>query len=351
MSLPQRDIFRVAALLGASHLLAASLLAQATTNQPAPAPASLISARPPEPRPPAPPRPAPPLPSSGAPISFFRELLAMNAAERKQALTNRPPESQKQILAKVREYESLQPDERELRLRVTELRWYLRPVMTAPATNRPAQLATIPGTYRQLVEDRLQEWDTLPPDVQKELLANETTIRYLADIEGRTAEQRRQMLEAIPPASRTMLEKGINKWDSMSEDQRRKMLIRFRGFFELTAQEKQKALNTLSEPERRLIEKTLRTFGSLPPKQRDQCIQSFEKFAGLSLAERQQFLKSAERWTLMSPAERQAWRDLVQRLPPRPPAPLPPQMGSRRPPLPPSARPPLTVPAVATNRN
>ena len=45
-------------------------------------------------RPPAPPAPLPPLPPSRSPISFFRELLAMNAAERKQALTNRSPESQ-----------------------------------------------------------------------------------------------------------------------------------------------------------------------------------------------------------------------------------------------------------------
>ena len=49
----------------------------------------------------------------------------------------------------------------------------------------------------------------------------------------------------------------------------------------------------------------------MPPDQRAQCIRSFEKFASLSLAERQQFLKNAERWKLMSPSERQAWRELV----------------------------------------
>ena len=49
-----------------------------------------------------------------------------------------------------------------------------------------------------MVEDRLQEWDKLSPEVQKELLANEATIRYLTEIEGRTDEQRRQMLESHP---------------------------------------------------------------------------------------------------------------------------------------------------------
>src|ERR1019366_7847670 len=150
MSLPGRNMFRVAVLLGASHLLMASLLVQAATNHPASASAGSARARqlasdipmPPEsppplpPDPPVPPDPPPPLPPAQSPISFFRDLLAMNGAERKQALTNRSPEGQKLILDKVREYESLPPDERELRLRVTELRWYLVPLMTAPATNR-----------------------------------------------------------------------------------------------------------------------------------------------------------------------------------------------------------------------
>jgi DNA-binding MarR family transcriptional regulator len=179
--------------------------------------------------------------------------------------------------------------------------------------------------------------------VQKDLLANQATITYLAEIEGRTPEQRRQMLQSITPARREILESGINRWGSISDGQRRKMLERFKGFFDLSAQEKQKALNTLSAPERRQIEQTLRTFGSLPPDQRSQVIRSFGKFAGLSLAERQQFLKSAERWKLLSPAERQAWREVVRRLPP----PEPPDL----PPLPSAPHATRSAPTVATNRN
>ena len=344
MSLPGHKIFRLAALLSAGHLLSASLLVQAATNPPVVAPSNSAVVGPLLPRPPMPPAPPPLMPMSRSPISFFRDLLAMNPAERKQALTNCSPEGRTQILAKVREYESLDPDERELRLRVTELRWYLLPLMTRPATNRPAQLAMIPEKHRKLIEDRLQEWDKLAPDVRKELLANEATIQYLAEIEGRTAEQRRRMIEAISPARRAALEQGITKWNSLPEDQRRKMLSRFREFFELTAKEKQKALNTLSGPERKQLEKTLRTFGNLPPDQRDQCIRSFEKFAGLSLAERQQFLKSAERWQAMSPPDRQAWRELVRKVPPPSPPPLPPPLRASLRPLPP-------MPPVATNRN
>lgn len=333
MSLPPLSICRVAALLGASHLLLAALPAQAAATGAVSVPANSAPARP----------PMPSLPPALSPISFFRDLLAMDAAGREQALTNRPPQIKAQILAKVREYESLKPDERELRLRVTELRWYLRPLMSAPATNRPAQLAMIPETYRKLVEDRLQEWDKLSPDLQAELLVNESTIRYLTEIEGRTEEQRRQTLEAIPLGGRTVLERGIDKWSSLSEDRRQKMLSRFREFFELTAQEKRKVINTLPGLGRGQIEKTMRALDNLPPDQRDQCIRSLEKFAGLSLAERQQFFKSAERWKLMSPSERQVWRELVRRFPPLPPPPLPP--------MPRSSRPTPPVLPIATNRN
>jgi hypothetical protein len=121
------------------------------------------------------------------------------------------------------------------------------------------------------------------------------------------------------------------------------MLSRFSQFFDLTVTEKEKALRTLSAPERRQIAKTLATFGSLPPDQRATCVRAIAKYTSLSLAERQQFLKNAERWQLLTPSQRQAWRDLVNTLPP----PLPPDF----PPIPPSYPVPHRVPAIATNGN
>src|SRR5215831_2341845 len=100
--------------------------------------------------------------SSGkCPVDTFRELLAMSASERNQFLTNRSLVSQRMIQAKIKEYLELKPEMRELRLRATELRWYLVPLMNAAATNRTAQLAAIPEQVRPLVEDRLRLWDTL----------------------------------------------------------------------------------------------------------------------------------------------------------------------------------------------
>src|SRR5215469_2499108 len=66
----------------------------------------------------------PPLPSAPSPVDYFRKLLAMSPQQLQAVLAHKPPQLQERILAKVKEYSALDPDERELRLRATELRWY-----------------------------------------------------------------------------------------------------------------------------------------------------------------------------------------------------------------------------------
>jgi hypothetical protein len=290
----------------------------------------------------------PPLPEpttvleAKSPVAIFRELLVMTPAERIKSLADRPPETRKLIMAKVREYLSLKPSDRELRLKVTELRWYLWPMMHMAATNRTELLARVPAEDRSSVEGRLQEWDKLPADVQKELLENEATIRYFIE------QQRTNSAPAISEARQKWLERGVQQWQKLPEEQRQKMVARFSQFFDLTPSEKGKALGSLSEQERQQIEKTLHQFDRLPPQQRWQCIRSFEKFTSLSIAERQQFLKNAEYWKRLSPEERQAWTDLVEKtalLPPMPPGTVPPP----RPPR--ITRPAGAAPVVATNQD
>src|SRR5258707_342967 len=119
-------------LPSAALLLALLLAASSLVAQPAPRPAdsaqrhqatSLLA--------------PPPLPAAKPPVDLFRDLLAMSPAQRLQFLSNRPPETQKRILAKVHEYELLKPEERLLKLKLTELRWYLVPLLNTPLTNRP----------------------------------------------------------------------------------------------------------------------------------------------------------------------------------------------------------------------
>ncbi len=270
-------------------------------------------------------------PVAESPVDRFRELLALSPAQRAKALAGRSPENRRLLLAKLREYDALKPSERELRLRVTELHYYLLPLMHTPATNRPAQLAMIPLADRQLVEDRLAEWDKLAPVAQSQLLTNEAAIRYFTEIQSGSDAERENTLKRLSPASRQKYEASVAQWKALPPRQRRQTLAQFEQFWRLTPQEKQRALNTLSEPERLQIQKTLVTFNGLPASMRSRCIRSFEKFAGLSLAERQQFLENAQRWRLMSPEQREAWRDLVNTLASESEPPLPYDV----PPLPP----------------
>ena len=260
----------------------------------------------------------PPLPLAKSPVESFRELLVMPTAERAKVLTQYPPEIRNRILEKIAEYQSLKPED-ELRLQVTELRWYLLPLLELPATNRAAQLAFIPPAMRKLVEPRLQQWTLLPPPLRQMLLTNEQAMEYLIRVDNRA-----------------------NQGPALTEEQRRRLSETFRRLTELTPTEKDRVLSKLSDAEHRQMEKTLQAFEKLLPDQRVRCIGSFSKFAALSADDQREFLKNAERWSQMSPSERQVWRELVSRahiLPPVPSLPRP-----RRPPYPPR----LPIP-VATN--
>jgi hypothetical protein len=228
-------------------------------------------------------------------VVFFRQLLAMSPAERFQCLTNRAPQIRARILAKVHEYLLLSPDDRELRLQSTELRWYLTPLFRQAPADRQTRLAQMPDDLRGLVKSRLAQWDLLPPSLQQEFLANDRAVTYFAH---------------LPPAGSSPTNSGQPQ-----------ITAQFEQFFELTPEEKQHALTTLSDEERVQMEKTLKSFEQLPPQQRRLCVRNYARFAGMSAAERADFLKNAERWSQMSPQERQTWRDLVAQVPAWPPMP------------------------------
>jgi hypothetical protein len=256
----------------------------------------------------------PPWRNGKSPVDFFRQLLAMTPEERDDFLTNRPPEIRARILGKVAEYEVLGPNERELRLRATELRWYLMPLLREPPTNRTARLAQVPADARELVQSRLEEWSILPPTLQQEFLENEHILRYFAHVDAGSS-----------PAEnfgRAPSEAESARWNGLSEPERRQVMGGFNQFFDLTPDEKEKALNTLSEAERRQMEKTLQSFEKMPASQRDECVNAFAQFASMTAPEQAEFLKNAERWSALSPAERQAWRDLVVNVPQWPPLPV-----------------------------
>jgi hypothetical protein len=257
----------------------------------------------------------PPLPPPAimrSPVDAFRSLLVLPAADRKAQLAARPPEVRQRLLDKIREYQSLTPEARDLRLKATELQWYLKPLMTASPTNRTAQLETIPENMREMVAVRLKQWDAFPPGIQSLMLTNQAGPEYF--VSGSRPD--------FPPLPQGLVHSRV--------------LERYNRLFELTAAEQEKVLATLSEAEKRQMQKTLQAYERLTPQQRAQCVLLFAKFSELSSTERQEFLKNAERWAQMTPAQRQSWRELVSTAPNIPP--LPQLTIKRPPPFPPGLR-------------
>lgn len=247
-----------------------------------------------------------------SPVAIFRELLNMDAAQRAKALADRREETRKRILAKIREYQSLKPEELELRLKVTELGYYLRPLMQTPATNRAAQLAAVPEGCRDLVRVRLEKWDGLSPVVQRKLMLNDAAIRAMTELNNSTNVTRLRTV---------MLKHTISNWNRLPASEREALTNNFDDFFQLKPSERQKAARFLSPAERAQVAATLQKFGNLTPNQRAQCVRSFEKLAAMSPEEQQQFFRNAERWEMMTPKEREEWRRLVETAPSLPPYP------------------------------
>ena len=266
----------------------------------------------------------------GPPMDYFRQLLALSLAERELALAEKPEHMRKFLMDRLKEYDALTPEDRELRLRMTQLRWYLRPLMELAATNRVERLAKIPEPDRKLVEERLQLWDKLPAELQKEVLEHEMIVGYVIHEEATPAASKKGLPDTMPPEWRKKFEQDLAQWNALPQPQRQRMVDHFHQFFELSEKEKAKTLDTLSETERRQMEKTLQTFEKLPSVQRQVCIDSFRRFANMTPEQQLQFLKNAERWQAMTPSERETWRTLVTKLPPLPP-------GFGVPPLPPAS--------------
>lgn len=256
-----------------------------------------------------------------SPVQEFRRLLTMDSKRRAEELELHPPGMREPIEAKVNEYLALPAGEREARLQATELRHYMNLLLPVSATNRAPLIRQIPEPMRELVESRLERWDIMPPPMRDEVVENERVVSYFAQLSTMTSVQRKALLDTMEPAQREKLDADIKRWRKLSPSARKQSFAQFNELFTLTAEERNKTLSYLSESERESMQVTLDAFAELTPEQRKTCIQSFQKFASMGLAERQEFLKKAEAWQRMTPAEREQWREVVRLVPELPPLP------------------------------
>jgi hypothetical protein len=267
-------------------------------------------------------RALPPLPPPVLVVTF-RQLLEMDAPARERTLAELSPKRQEFLRAKLREYEGLTPEQREARLRLTELYTHLAPLMRLEPGARAAQLAEVPASLRPLIEERLRLWDGLPADLRADILANQEVMYYFVRLDSTTPAQQQAMLDILSPAQRQRLEEGLAHWRTMSPERRTETYRAFQAFLSADTAERRRTLDALSPAGRQQLQQTLRAWQDLSAAQRAQYLESFRKFVDLTPAEREQFLRNVERWRTMSPEARTAWRRLVSRLPPIPPPPPP----------------------------
>ena len=306
-----------------------SALARAAVAQPVPPGASL-----------------PPMPKGKSPVELFRKLIAATPVEAETILSGRTPEQRRVIELKIVEYRLLPPPLREWRLKATELRWYLVPLMRLPPENRSQLLLTVPDEDRPLVDARLQQWDRLPAAEQQALLNNELAVRYVSR-PGTAPAPSPLLLASLPTAERARLEQAVAQWREMPEARRDDLAARFSRFFSLDANEQNRTLDLLTASEREQLQRTIDSFALLPPAERERSLRGVRQFSQLNREERLTFLQGAERWRNLSEVQRDNWRTLVNKLPPTPP-------GALMPPMPPGIKPAAPgaghrqIPAVQT---
>ncbi|MCW5558269.1 MAG: DUF3106 domain-containing protein [Verrucomicrobiae bacterium] len=271
------------------------------------------------------PTPPPKPPARKSPTDLFRELLGKPPADRTAFLAGRSPAARDLIESKLREFEALTPDQRELRLRVAELQFYLSPLLRAPVEERPRLLGATPAEIRPLLEKRLQTWDATPRSRQQALLDSETALSKFVRFQTSDPAALTQVLRGVPEEQRAELEAQWRRWAALPPDQRERQTSDFQQFLELRPAERERVLRRISSAERAQMEATLERFRELPPGQRDRALNGFRRFLDMPPAERTLFLENAAQWERLTPAEREAWRRVVERVRNPMPVPMPPE--------------------------
>ncbi len=257
------------------------------------------------------------------PIAAFRILLAMRTDARTAELAAKPTRVREVLTSRLREYDALPPVEREARLRATELHFYLNPLLTTLPATRAAQLATVPASFRPLVEERLAAWDKLPAEIQREILTNERLLKAM------TRPAVPNAYPPLPPGLEPKVPDNVTQWQTLDTRQREQLLDNFTHYFRLDDRAKTKVVAALPAPKRAEAARTLGEFEQLTADDRAACLAALKQLGQMTQEQQVQFYANAELWKKMPESERAAWRKLVIEFPP-----LPPGLGPQ-PPLPP----------------
>ena len=273
-----------------------------------------------------PPVPVAPL-GATSPSSLFRKLLRATPEERQAWMQVRSSATRALVTAKLEEFSKLPVIERELRLEVAELEFFLNPLLKASVADRPGLLERIPAEKRPWIHLRLEAWDRLSPEAQAELLESQQSLAYFIRSERADPQRLAETLPTVPVPIRAEVEAQCARWTALQPEERARKTALFQRFFDLSPTERDRTVRQLTEDERQRMKDALAQLDALGPQDRDRCLQAVRQFAALSPQERADFLANAARWKAMKPAEQTAWHALIDHLdlkahqePPLPPA-------------------------------
>jgi hypothetical protein len=252
-----------------------------------------------------------PVPEQQSPVELFRQLMAKSPGERDEYLARQSPSLRGFLRQRLQQYAAMGPEARELKLQTTELRFFLRPQLTASPAQRQIMLATTPDHYRETVRLRIERWNKLPAELQAHILKNESLLGLILQIGQPTASGLTKNLS--PEVS-----SELKAWNALPQDDRLQMLSSFRSFFSFSDLEKSRIIASLPQYQRHKITGTLTALEDLPPAERAACLNALQRFGSMSVAEQQRFFRNAEAWRKITPAEQTAWRMVVREFPPLP---------------------------------
>jgi hypothetical protein len=285
-----------------------------------------------------------------ASLDRFQRLLAMSPEDREKALTSKSDKQRSYLRRELLRYEEMPKDERETALQGLRVWYYVRELVKHPTEARTNALPIIPEVERKPVEVRLRRWDLLPQDLQKEIMDNERTIRYVVQLEGLSRQERKEIQATLPQSLQKSWDEKLEEWHAIPIERRQRIYAQFQKFFELSPKERAKFLETLPRQDRDQAEKSLQVvqeLDKLSPEDRAACLESFKDFAETPAKSSQRFLhlETIRQWKEMSTKEKDILRKVRSVLVPGSEPPIP--GGTSKPPLGEDKPAPPAVPGTA----
>ena len=268
----------------------------------------------------------------------------MAPAQREEVLTTRSEKQRTYLRARLAEFDALSPAEREIRLRLIELRAALMPLLLAAPGDRAKLLRQVPDVQRELVEAQLRVWDDLPAARLEQLLARRADGPAFAPLPpDPPVELRPPTTASAAAARRSRGEEGLAVWRSLSAEQQSRATQQLTRLLALPPRQQEAVMADLPEAQRASVTRMVASLGRLSVVDRERCLASFQRFAAMSPAQRHRFWANVDRWETLAPEERRAWRTFTATLPPSPPGlqsppPPPPPRGASSAVLPPGAQ-------------